>query len=115
MKEYLLLFWNTSGEGQYDMDPEKLQEGMAAWQAWIGNIAMKGNLISTKPINWEGSQVRKEEIVDSPVIREKEMVTGYMICKASKLEEVEEWTKDCPILMNPNGYTEIREVSPFEI
>lgn len=115
MKEYLLLFWNESGDGQYEIDPEKMKEGMAAWQAWIGNIAMKGNLISTKPINWEGAIVSNSGTLSKPAIKEGEMVTGYMICKASSIAQVEEWAKTCPILHAPKGYTEIREVAPFEI
>ncbi|MBN8653738.1 MAG: hypothetical protein J0L67_20075 [Cytophagales bacterium] len=115
MKEYLLLFWNESGDGHYQTDPEKMKAGMAAWQAWIGNIAMNGNLISTKPINWEGVTVGNTGIKTNPAIKEKQMVTGYLICKAKNVDEVTEWAKTCPILHNPVGFTEIREVSPFEI
>lgn len=115
MKEYLLLFWNESGDGQYQIDPEKMQEGMEAWQSWIGTIAMNGNLISTKPINWEGAIVSNSGLEDNPSIKEKQMVTGYMLCKASSQNQVEEWASTCPILASPSGFTEIREVSPFEV
>ena len=115
MKEYLMLFWNETGNGQYQIDPEKMKEGMAAWQAWIGNIAVNGNLISTKPINYDGRMVGHEGSTNQPTILEDKMVTGYMICKAKSIEEVSNWAKDCPILASPKGFTEIREVSPFEI
>lgn len=115
MKEYLLLFWNESGDGQYQVDPEKMKLAMAAWQAWIGNIALKGQLISTKPINWSGAVIDNRGVSDQPAIREKQMVTGYLICKASGIDEVKEWAKTCPILSSPKGATEIREVSPFEL
>lgn len=115
MKEYLLLFWNESGKEQYLVSPEKMKESMAAWQAWIGNIAMNGNLISTKPIEWTGSTVSQQGTTTKPAIKENQMVTGYMICKAKSLVEVQEWAKSCPILQNPAGFTEIREVSPFEM
>jgi hypothetical protein len=115
MKEYLLLFWNESGERQYQIDPEKMKDGMAAWQTWIGNIAMNGGLISTKPINWDGAIVAHHMVHEHPTILEKKMVTGYMLCKAASMAEMKEWAKTCPILANPNGFTEIREVSPFEM
>jgi hypothetical protein len=115
MKEYLLLFWNESGDGQYQVEPEKMKEAMAAWQSWIGNIALKGQLISTKPINWEGVVVGNAGEVNQPNIREKQLVTGYLICKASGIDEVKQWARTCPILASPKGSTEIREVSPFEI
>jgi YCII-related domain. len=115
MKEYLLLFWNESGNGQYQLDAEKMKQGMAAWQTWIGNIAKQGNLISTKPINWDGVMVSNQGEVNSPAIKEKQMVTGYLICKAGSIEEVKGWAKSCPILHNPSGFTEVREVAPFEM
>ena len=115
MKEYLMLFWNESGDGRYQIDPEEMKKGMEAWQAWIGNIAMNGNLISTKPINYEGAMVGNGGTTDKPAILEKKMVTGYLICKAKSIEEVKAWASSCPILKNPHGFTEIREVSPFEI
>lgn len=115
MKEYLLLFWNESGDGQYQIDPEKMKESMQAWQTWIGNIAMQGKLISTKPINWDGVIISNSGKITSPVIKEKVMVTGYLICKSDTLEEVTEWSKSCPILMSPTGFTEIREVLPFDL
>lgn len=115
MKEYLLLFWNQSGDGQYQIDPEKMKEGMKAWQNWIGNIAMQGKLISTKPINWGGIQVGNEGNKNEPVIKESVMVTGYLICKSDSIDEVVEWSKSCPILFSPTGFTEIREVLPFDL
>ncbi|MBL0739966.1 YciI family protein [Chryseolinea lacunae] len=115
MKEYLLLFWNESGEGKYQLDPEKMKTAMAAWQNWIGNIAMQGKLISTKPIQWEGVTVGNAGVSNEPAIKEKQMVTGYMICKANDVEEVQAWAKNCPILQSPAGFTEVREVSPFEM
>lgn len=110
-----MLFWNVSGQGAYEQDPEKMSESMQAWQNWIGNIAMQGKLISTKPIFWEGTQVGKEGVQKAPVILNKLMVTGYLICKCDNEEEVVEWSQSCPILQNPSGFTEIREVAPFDI
>lgn len=115
MKEYLLLFWNESGDGQYQIDPEKMKEGMEAWQAWIGNIAIQGKLISTKPIHWAGIQVGNATQKEGPVIAGKIMVTGYLICKSNNINEVVGWSKTCPILHSPSGFTEIREVLPFDL
>ena len=115
MKEYLMLFWNESGDGQYQIDPEKMKAGMEAWKAWIGKIAMSGNLISTKPINYDGVMIGHDSKQKQPTILDGKMVTGYLLCKAGSAEEVVGWAKDCPILSAPSGFTEIREVSPFEI
>ncbi|MEZ4951867.1 MAG: YciI family protein [Saprospiraceae bacterium] len=115
MKEFLLLFWNTSGDGQYQVSPEEMKAQMESWQSWIGNIAMTGNLISTKPIQFEGTCIGNNGVKNHPAIFEKNMVTGYLLCKAKDKEEVSNWAATCPILKSPEGFTEIREISPFEI
>ena len=115
MKEYLLRFWNEAGDGSYQPSAEELKQGMAAWQAWIGEIAVQGKLVSTKPIQFSGSIVNNSGIESHPAIVDGMMVTGYLICKADAVEELENWSKTCPILHYPKGFTEIREMAPFEI
>lgn len=115
MKEYLMLFWNDAGDGQYQIDLETMKKSMDEWQAWIGNIAVSGKLISTKPIQYEGTIIGNNTSINKPSIVENKMVTGYLICKASSVNEVKKWAGSCPILKNPNGFTEIREVTPFDI
>ncbi len=115
MKEYLMLFWNESGDGQYQVKPEDMQKSMQAWQAWIGEIAMQGKLVSTKPIDYQGTVVSNEGIAKHPVVKEGDLVTGYLICKADNQAEVETWGKSCPILQHPKGAVEIREFLPFEM
>jgi hypothetical protein len=115
MKEYLLLFWNASGDQRYEMDPDKMREGMEAWQHWIGHIAMQNKLISTKPIQWESVLIGNKWRKDNPVIKGEPMVTGYLICKSDIMKEVIDWSETCPILSYPGGYTEIREIAPFDL
>ncbi len=115
MKEYLLLFWNVAGDGQYAVSPAEMEAVMHDWQAWIGNIAMQGKLVATKPIQFEGRRVSKEGLQDGSMIRDGHLVTGFLICKADNLSEVEEWSASCPILNAKAGVVEIRECSPFNL
>ena len=115
MKEYLLLFWNEAGDGSYQPSPEGLKAGMEKWQAWIGEIAMQGRLVSTKPIQFDGAIVNGEGTENHPAVVDGLMVTGYLICKADSSQELETWAQTCPILDYPKGFTEIREVAPFEL
>ncbi|MBK9488714.1 MAG: hypothetical protein IPO07_07885 [Haliscomenobacter sp.] len=73
MKEFLMLFWNESGDGQYQVNP--MQETMASWQSWIGQIALNGKLISTKPIQWEGSTVVGPQILRASWNKKWSLVT----------------------------------------
>lgn len=115
MKEFLMLFWNVAGDGSYSVSPEEMQAGMAAWQAWIGNIAMQGKLISTQPIEYQGITHSNAGTEEQPAIKDNFMVTGYLLCKAEDKEEIRVWSETCPILKNPQGFVEIRAVSPFEM
>ena len=115
MNEYLMLFWNEAGDGSYAPTPEELKASMEAWQQWIGHIAMKGKLISTKPIQYDGVQVTNEGVLQQPAVKAGDMVTGYLIAKADNLAEAQGWADTCPILAFPKGAVEIREVVPFDL
>lgn len=116
MKEYLLLFRNISGEGNYVSTPQDMAEDMPKWERWIGGIAMQGKLISTQPIEYFGSIVDNGGIAEGPEKGGNNMlVAGYLICKAETLEEVQEWCKTCPILKYERGSVEIRPLIPFSI
>ncbi len=41
------------------------------------------------------------------------LVSGFLICKSDNPEEVQEWSKTCPILKYPNSSVEIRPLVPF--
>ncbi len=114
MKEYLLLFRNASAENGYLATSQDMAEDMPKWQSWIGHIAMQGKLVHTAPIEYTASLVSNEGVVIGP---HKEinsvLVSGFLICKANDVEEVQEWSKTCPILKYPNSSVEIRPLIPF--
>lgn len=115
MKEYLLLFYNRTGNGAYITTPVDMLEDMPRWQQWIGNIAMQGKLISSQPIEYDGTIVTSKGITAGPFIQLEILLTGYLLCKAENIEEVIEWCSTCPILKYEQGSVEIRPVMPFEV
>ncbi len=115
MKEFLLLFWNARGSGNYITTLADMQEYMPRWQAWIGQIAMAGKLIATQPIDYKGLAVTATQSTPGPVVLENQLVTGYLLCRAESEEEVEKWSQNCPILKYPQGRVEIRPLLPFEM
>ena len=114
MTEYLLLFRNASAENGYLTTSQDMAEDMPKWQSWIGNIAMQSKLVHTAPIRYDATIVTGNEIAVGPY---KEMnsvlVSGFLICKSDSLEEVQEWSKTCPILKYENSSVEIRPLIPF--
>lgn len=114
MKEYLLLFRNASAENAYLSTSQDMAEDMPKWQAWIGNIAMQGKLVHTAPIEYNGILVGKSEQTSQPYKESNNvLVSGFLICKAEHIEEVQAWGKTCPILKYPHSSVEIRPLVPF--
>lgn len=111
--EYLLLFRNVSGDGKYLVTAQDMQKAMPIWQEWIGNIAKKGKLVATNPIDYNGKLVKANEVKDHPYLVKKELVVGYLILKASTLEEAIEISKTSPIITEYNGSVEVRAMIPF--
>ncbi|WP_111670278.1 YciI family protein [Algoriphagus litoralis] len=117
MTEYLLLFRNASAPNGYLPSTQDTADDMPKWQSWIGNIAMQGKLIHTAPIRYEGSIVDGKNVQKGQPYKESEsvLVSGFLICKSDRIEEVEEWSKSCPILKYPNSSVEVRPLVPFPL
>ncbi|MCU0422159.1 MAG: hypothetical protein MUC81_05045 [Bacteroidia bacterium] len=115
MTEYLLLFRNASAANGYLTTPQQMTEDLPKWQSWIGQIAMQGKLVSTAPIQYEASIVDAEKIITGTPYKEANsvLVSGFLICKSDNLNEIEEWSKTCPILQYPESSVEIRSLVPF--
>ena len=116
MKEYLLLF-----RGGDDMtiveSPEKAQASMQKWMQWMGGLSEQGKLVSAQPLDKTGKQVlgTKKVVTDGPFMEGKEMVGGYLMCKADNYEEALEISKGCPILEFEDGLVEVREIRELKM
>ena len=114
MTEYLLLFRNASAENGYLATSQDMAEDMPKWQSWIGNIAMQGKLVHTAPIRYDATIVNNNEVKVGPHKEaDSVLVSGFLICKSDNFEEVQEWSKTCPILKYPKSSVEIRPLIPF--
>jgi hypothetical protein len=113
MNEFLLLFRNASGDGKFSVSPEEMQASIPKWQKWIGEIAGQGKLVSTEPLKFEGRTVRHHGVIDGPYVEVKELVVGYLICKADSLDEAVSFGKTCPIMELAGGSVEVRPLEKF--
>lgn len=114
MKEYLLLFRNASAENSYLATSQDMAEDMPRWQSWIGNIAMQGKLVHTAPIEYAATIITNKGVEAGPHKETNSVVvSGFLICKTNSLDEVQTWSKTCPILKYPNSSVEIRPLIPF--
>ena len=114
MTEYLLLFRNASAENGYLTTSQDMAEDMPKWQTWIGHIAMQGKLVHTAPVRYDATTVSNESLSQGPHKEANSvLVSGFLICKSDSVNEVQEWSKSCPILKYPSSSVEIRPLVPF--
>ena len=112
MKEYLLLFRGGEGKEMREQSPEKWQAHMQKWNSWMGGLAEEEKFLGAQPLNNEGRVITgsKKVVTDGPFMEGKEMLGGYLLCKADSYDEAVEIANNCPILEFDSGIVEVREV-----
>lgn len=107
---FLYIF--RGGADPNQMSPEEMQKNMDAWFSWMDDLRNKGHLEAGEPLQ-DGGKVLKgkngESITDGPYAEGKEEVGGYLLVKASDLDQAAELTKGCPIFRN-GGSVEVRAI-----
>ena len=116
MKEYLFLFRGGDTINR-EQSPEQWQQHMHRWMQWMGDLQKKGQLVSAQPLDRTGKQVAGNDkaVTDGPLMEGKEMVAGYLMCKAGTYDEAVEIAKGCPILEFANGKVEVREIQELKM
>jgi len=112
MKEYLFLFRGGDAKG-LQKSPEKWQAHMQKWIQWMGDLSEKGKFTGAQPLSDSGKKITgtKKTVTDGPFMEGKEMVGGYLICKAGTYDEAVSIAQGCPILEFDNGVVEVREIT----
>jgi hypothetical protein len=117
MSEYLLLFrGGDAARINEQKSPEKWQAHMQKWMQWMGALTEQGKFVGAQPLNEVGKVVTgtKKVVTDGPFAEGKEMVGGYLICKAGTLDEAVQISKGCPILEH-DGIVEVREIKEMKM
>ena len=111
MKEYLFLFRGGDAHN-LQKSPEKWEAHMAVWGQWMTEMGKQGKFVSAQPLDQAGKQVvgTKKAVTDGPFMEGKEIVGGYLICKADSYDEAVALAKGCPILQFDNGNVEVRAI-----
>jgi len=116
MNQYLFLF--RGGDARLaQQSPEHQQAHMQKWMKWMGELGQKGQMAGAEPLHPTGKQVTgtKKTVTDGPYMEGKEMVGGYLMCKANSYDEAVAIAKGCPILEFDDGVVEVREVQVLEM
>jgi hypothetical protein len=115
MSEYLLLFRGGDAETARQ-SPEKWQAHMQKWMQWMGELKEQGKLIGAQPLETTGKIVTgtRKIVSDGPFAEGKEIVGGYLACKADSYEEAVKIAGNCPILEH-DGIVEVREIGELKM
>ncbi len=116
MADYLLLFRGGDGRN-LRQSPDKWQAHMQKWMNWMGDLNAKGKFVGAQPLAEGGKTISgtKKVVSDGPYMEGKELVGGYLICKADSYQEAVDISKDCPILEFDNGTVEVREIQDMNM
>ena len=117
MAEYLIIFrGGDEARTEEQKSPEKWQAHMKKWMQWMEGLTAKGKFIGAQPLKVAGKVVTGSDrmITDGPFIDGKEIVGGYLICKAESLDEALKISLDCPVL-DHEGSVEVREIGERKV
>jgi hypothetical protein len=98
--------------GDAARSPERIQETMQKWFAWLGKLREKGHLKDPGlALERTGKLVKgkRKTVTDGPFAEVKDVIGGYSLIYAHDLEQAVELSKDCPILED-DGTVEVRPV-----
>ncbi len=113
MSDFVLLFRATEESRRAAMGtPERAQQSLQAWKAWIQSLETKGHLKARgQPLDASGAVVRgkKRAVTDGPYAESKDIVLGFNVISARDLAEAVELARGCPMLEG-EGAVEVRPI-----
>ena len=114
MNEFLLIF-HRDADFDAQMTPEQLQAITTPWMDWMGGLAAQDKLANPgNRLNPDGKVVKPDGIItNGPYVEVKETIGGYIVVRASSLDEAAEISKGCPIL-STGGCVEVRQIMQMQ-
>src|SRR5687767_11547547 len=97
--DYLLLFRGTNWDK--GLSPEQMQKVMGQLMAWFEGLHRQGRVKAGQPLGEEGRTISGKNVVnvaDGPFMESKEAVGGYLIIRASNMDDAVTIAKGFPCL-----------------
>lgn len=108
-----MMIFRNDYNPSFKPSPEQMQASIKQWQDWIGGIAAQGKFLSTNRLGFEGKTLKPNNVIaDGPYAEVKEIVGGYILVKATNIDEAMKLAEGCPIL-TIGGHVEVRSVMPM--
>src|ERR1041385_2047987 len=118
MGQFLYLYRMTDAARQENMgSPERAQQSMQRWMAWMNELDKKGHLKDRgQPLERTGKVVRGQQQTgtDAPCTETKDLVGGFPLVEARDIDQAVELSRGCPILEG-GGSVEVRPVMKMDM
>jgi hypothetical protein len=111
MDEYILIFRHE--DGLKVASPEQIQIWMKQTMDWIGSIAAQNKFSGGNGLPFEDAKVvhHNKVVTNGPFGEIKETIGGYVIVKASSVDEAVEFAKGAPVLQGEGNTVEVRKIA----
>jgi len=115
MKEFLLLFRGGDDMSNVRESPETAQKHLVKWKAWMEGLGRQGKFIGGQPLAGGGAVISGSDkvVTDGPYVEGKEIVGGYLLVRATDMQDAVRLSRDCPIF-EADGVVEVREIRQLE-
>lgn len=111
MEEFILIFRHEDGSKL--ASPEQMQIWMKQTMDWIGGIAAQNKFVAGTGLPFEDARVVKSNnvVTNGPFGDIKETIGGYIIVKATSVDEAVEFAKGSPVLQGEGNSVEVRKIA----
>ncbi len=111
MDEFMLIFRHQDGSKL--ASPEQMQIWMKQTMDWINGIAAQNKFIGGNGLPFDDARVVRHNhvVTNGPFGEIKETIGGYIMVKASSVDEAVEFAKGCPVLQGDGNTVEVRRIA----
>ena len=114
MDEFILILRHE--DGKKIASPEQMQIWMQQTMDWIAGISAQGKYVGGNGLVFDNSRVVKHHdvVTNGPFGDIKETIGGYMIVRATSIDEAVSFAKGCPVLQGEGNSVEVRKIAQHE-
>lgn len=100
-------------DGSKLASPEQMQIWMKQTMDWINGIAAQNKFIGGNGLPFDDARVVRHNhvVTNGPFGEIKETIGGYIMVKASSVDEAVEFAKGCPVLQGDGNTVEVRRIA----
>ena len=118
MSQFIYLYRVTEDARRQAMGtPERAQQSMQRWMAWMKDLDARGHLTDRgQPLERTGKVVRGQQktVTDGPFTEAKDLVGGFTLVEARDIDQAVELSRGCPILEG-GGSVEVRPIMKMDM